>query len=291
MRLLSERTTMLLRVSSQLRFSISGPSRLFLNLRALMGAHQVVERETLRVEPDEGSVVEPVPADRENRMIAVTAARDLSVAYEATVSCAPDLRPVSEVSDWPEAPLDHARVGYLFSSRYCESDQLGRMAWQKFGGLATPFARASAVADWIHANITYVTGSTEVGTSAVSILVQRAGVCRDFAHLGVALCRALNLPARYATGYACGLRPPDMHAWFEVAIGEHWVAFDATRLAPIRGLVRVAQGRDAADTAISTSFGPASAHGFQFSCTPADPEEKEPACGVPGEEPVWVSKA
>lgn len=287
---LSQPTTMRLHVSSRLRFSISGPSRLFLNVRAQAGVNQVVERETLRSEPDAGSTVEPVPTGRENRMVVIDATTDLMVIYEATVDCAPDLRPAAEVGDWPAAPLDHGRIGYLFSSRYCESDQLGRLAWQKFGGLPTPFARASAVADWIHANITYVTGSTDVGTSAAAILVQRAGVCRDFAHLGVALCRALNLPARYVTGYACGLHPPDMHAWFEVAIGEHWVTFDATHLAPLCGLVRVAQGRDAADTAISTSFGPARALGFEFSCTPAVEGESDPVCGVPGDEPVWVSK-
>lgn len=279
-------------VTSKLRFSASGPSRLFLNLRAMADTSQAVERENLRVEPAGAAVVEPVPAAREGRLIAVDASGgDFTIDYEATVKCSHDLRPVSEVNAWPVAPLDHARVGYLFSSRYCESDQLGRMAWQKFGALDTPFARASAVADWIHSNITYVPGSTDAGTSAVTILVQRAGVCRDFAHLGVALCRALNLPARYATGYACGLRPPDMHAWFEVAIGDHWVAFDATRLASARGLVRVAQGRDAADTAISTSFGPVRAAGFAFSCVCADPGQAEPVCGVPGEEPVMVVKA
>jgi transglutaminase-like putative cysteine protease len=257
--------------TGRIEYTVTAPTRFFLNLHVLAAPGQRIERESLRLLPDDAQLLEQPSAAGAGRLVAISAATNLAVTYEADVACAHDLRPVADVADWPPAALDHARAAYLFPSRYCESDQLGRFAWQKFGGLASPYARAAAVRDWIRANIAYVSGSTHAGTSACAILVQRAGVCRDFAHLGVALCRALNLPARYATGYACDLQPPDMHAWFEVAIGPGWLAFDATGLAPLNGLVRVAHGRDAADTAIATAFGPALAGAFSFSCLPADP--------------------
>lgn len=256
-----------------IEFSVSGPTRFFANLHALSAPGQRIERESLKLQPDDAILLERPAEGGAGRLVTITTERDLSIAYTAEVACTHDLRLVDDVSGWPAAELNHARAAYLFPSRYCESDQLGRFAWQKFGGFVSPFARAAAVRDWIRANIAYVLGSTHSGTSACAILVQRAGVCRDFAHLGVALCRALNLPARYATGYACGLQPPDMHAWFEVAIGPGWLAFDATGLAPINGLVRVAHGRDAADTAIVTAFGPATARIFAFSCQPTDVNE------------------
>ncbi len=262
--------SMRLIATGRLDYAVSGPARFFINLHALGTPSQRVERESLRLHPPDAALLERPAANGAGRLVAITSDVDLRISYEAVVACSPDLRPVAEVAAWPAAPLDHGRAAYLFPSRYCESDQLGRLAWQKFGHLETPYARAGAIRDWIHANIAYVPGGSHSGTSACATLVQRAGVCRDFAHLGVALCRALNLPARYATGYACGLRPPDMHAWFEVAIGAHWVAFDATRLAPLDGLVRVAHGRDAADTAIVTAFGPAVARELVFSCHPAD---------------------
>ena len=115
----------------------------------------------------------------------------------------------------------------------------------------------TAITDWIHDNVEYVRGSTNSETSAYDTVTQRVGVCRDFAHLGIALCRALNIPARYFTGYAYELEPPDIHACFECYIGGTWMVFDATRLAHLNGLVRIAAGRDAADTAVASVFGAA----------------------------------
>lgn len=259
--------------TGRIEYTVPAPTRFFINLHVLTAPGQRIERESLQLLPNDAVLLEQPAVAGAGRLVAITASSNLAVSYEADVACTPDLRPINDVANWPAAPLDHARASYLFPSRYCESDQLGRFAWQKFGSHGTPYERASAVRDWIRANIAYVAGSTHAGTSACAILVQRAGVCRDFAHLGIALCRALNLPARYVTGYACDLQPPDMHAWFEVAIGPGWLVFDATGLAPINGLVRVAHGRDAADTAIVTAFGPALAGAFSFSCRPADTNE------------------
>ena len=116
----------------------------------------------------------------------------------------------------------------------------------------------------------YLPGSTNASTSAYDTVIQRAGVCRDFAHLGIALCRALTIPARYFTAYAFDLQPPDFHAIFEAYIGNRWVLFDATRLVPLNGVVRIGSGRDAADAAVATIFGRVNCTSMSVSCTHAD---------------------
>jgi len=153
------------------------------------------------------------------------------------------------------AHLTAAQLPFLLPSRYCQSDLLGRFAWQKFGHHSDPYDQVSAITDWIHQNIEYVPGATTSATSAYDTVTQCAGVCRDFAHLGIALCRALTIPARYFAGYAYQLNPPDFHACFEAFIGGSWVLFDATRLAPLNGLVSIGAGRDAADVSVCTVFG------------------------------------
>jgi transglutaminase-like putative cysteine protease len=139
-----------------------------------------------------------------------------------------------------------------------------------FGDIGDSHQQVMAVADWIYDNVEYVRGSTDSQTSAFETITERAGVCRDFAHLGIALCRALTIPARYFTGYAHQLEPQDFHACFEAYIGERWLLFDATRLAPLNGLVRIATGRDAADAAVATLFGAIAGKKVQVDCQPAD---------------------
>ena len=112
-----------------------------------------------------------------------------------------------------------------------------------------------ALTEWIYSHVQYLSGSTNSQTSAYDTVTELAGVCRDFAHLGIALCRALSIPARYFTGYAYKLYPKDFHACFEAFLGNEWVLFDATKLVPLNGLVKIATGRDAADSAIASLFG------------------------------------
>ena len=131
---------------------------------------------------------------------------------------------------------------------------------------SSPPSRVVAITDWIHANVEYLRGSTNPETSAYDTVTQRTGACRDFAHLGIALCRALNIPARYFTGYAYELDPPDLHACFECFIGGSWTIFDATRLAHLNGLVRVGIGRDAADAAVASIFGGARCRSMTVDC-------------------------
>ncbi len=127
-----------------------------------------------------------------------------------------------------------------------------------------------AVTDWINRSIEYLSGSTNSETSACDTVTERAGVCRDFAHLGITLCRALSIPARYFTGYAFKLYPADFHACFEAYIGGHWVIFDATKLAPLNGLVKIATGRDAADAAVASIFGSVNCTFIEVGCEAVD---------------------
>jgi transglutaminase-like putative cysteine protease len=145
---------------------------------------------------------------------------------------------------------------YLMPSRYCESDIMSRAAQQLFGHLSPGLSRVRAIESWIHDSIHYLPGFSNSTTTAQEVFVQRAGVCRDFAHLGITLCRALNIPARLVVGYVYFDEPPqDFHAVFEAWLDGRWVLFDATRMAPNDRLVRVGTGRDAKDVAFATIFG------------------------------------
>ena len=155
----------------------------------------------------------------------------------------------------PTGDLNPEGIPFLFPSRYCQSDIMRQQANEMFGNIQGSYAIAVAVSSWIYENISYVSGSSGETSSAVDTMNDRKGVCRDFAHLGIALCRALNVPARYATVYAYQLEPPDFHACFEVFIDGWWYLFDPTHLAPFNGLVRIATGSDAADAAVGTIFG------------------------------------
>jgi transglutaminase-like putative cysteine protease len=147
-------------------------------------------------------------------------------------------------------------ITYLRPSRYCESDSLGPTAVSEFGGL-TGVHLLEAVVDWVSDRIVYVTGSSRPTDGAVSTLLARQGVCRDFAHLSIALLRALNVPARLAAVYAPGLSPMEFHAVAEAHVDGAWYVVDATKLAPRQSLLRIATGRDAADTAFLTNNGAA----------------------------------
>jgi transglutaminase-like putative cysteine protease len=196
----------------------------------------------------------------------------LRVSYRAEVSISIQ---IDSTSILPPDGLEHfdpQAIPFLFPSRYCQSDLLRWEAMNLFGHLSTPHAIAAGVSDWIHHNIAYVAGSSGETSSAIDTLNRREGVCRDFAHLGIAFCRALNVPARYATCYAYQLQPPDFHACFEAFIGGWWYVFDPTRLAPYNGLVRIATGRDAADAAVCTIFGNPDLTRSSVTCECADPD-------------------
>jgi len=176
---------------------------------------------------------------------------EYSVTIEQPDAQFPPLRPVE--ADALHLPT--STLLYTLPSRYCQSDKLVAMAFDLFGEVAPGFARVQTIANWINEHITYQYGVSDTGTSAYDTATQRIGVCRDFAHLGISFCRALNIPARYVSGYCLGLDPPDFHAYFQAYLDGRWVSFDATERQPRPALVQIAIGRDAADCAWSTFYG------------------------------------
>ena len=152
---------------------------------------------------------------------------------------------------------------YLSPSRYCQSDRLMNLASQKFGNLPMGYSRAQAICDWVRQHVRFQSNSSNSNTSAIDTVIERVGVCRDFAHLMIALCRAVNLPARMTSGMDYGadpvLGPPDFHAYVEVylsdGISSRWFMFDPSGTATPMGFVRFCTGRDAADIAFATIFG------------------------------------
>ena len=244
------------KVSCHLKYDIALPSTLILNVHAQRNASQSVTEERFSVEP-RTKVDEFIADGNENRFVRLESGRKkhLSIDYEATVDCEYHVIPANKIDYTPVVDMDRKAVPFLFPSRYCQSDKLGRLAWDLFGKVANPYEKVVAIVDWINSNVEYVRGSTSSETSAYDTVTQRTGVCRDFAHLGIALCRALNISARYFSGYAYELEPPDFHACFEAYIGGRWLIFDPTGLAHLNGLVRIGNGRDAADAAVASIFG------------------------------------
>ena len=145
---------------------------------------------------------------------------------------------------------------YALPSRYCQSDLLTRMAHDEFRHVRRGGERVLAIAEWVRRHVEYRYGTTDAMTSAFDTATERVGVCRDFAHLVIAFCRALNIPARYASGYALGLEPPDFHGFVQVYLGGAWHNVDATIEGVRPALIPIAVGRDAADVAMTTSWVP-----------------------------------
>ena len=164
--------------------------------------------------------------------------------------------------DWPSLAADHLRalpplvVPYLFPSRYCEADKFRALVQRDFGGIQGG-AKVEAIAAWIGEEFDYQPGASTVATTAADTFVARAGVCRDFAHLLIAMIRAADIPARMVAAYALGLKPPDFHAVVEVWLAGSWHLIDATALSDPRAIARIGVGRDATDISFLTVFGTA----------------------------------
>lgn len=157
---------------------------------------------------------------------------------------------------------------YLLPSRYCQSDQLMALAESIVGDAPAGYRDLERVRSWVHHHIAYEAGASDSSTSALDTVQTTRGVCRDFAHLGIALCRAMNVPARMVVGFLHLLKPMDLHAWFEAFIGGRWVTFDATEAETRGNRIVVAYGRDAADVALATMFGPFEMQRMEVTVTP-----------------------
>ena len=179
----------------------------------------------------------------------------LSVRYTASVSV-DEMAPPTERGFTSVADLPAEVMPFLLASRYCESDSLFPLAARHFGALNSGYEQVAAICEWIRANIDYEIGTSLAHGTARDVLLQRTGVCRDFAHVAIALCRALNIPARFITGHVqWDVPPPDFHAIFEAFVGGRWILFAPTAMAPTHSVVRIGAGRDAADAAFATIFG------------------------------------
>lgn len=192
----------------------------------------------------------------------VAPAGQLEIQYDALVAVPPT--PDIVLPDLPKTPIEYLpydAIVYTLPSRLAPSDLFVNDAWSLFGRVIGGWAQVQAVCDWLHTNIAYKSFSTSSTTTAWEAYQQRQGVCRDFAHLGVAFCRALNFPARYVCGYLPDIdvpfdpRPMDFHAWFEVYIDGVWCTFDARHNQPRIGRIVIARGRDAVDVAFATLYG------------------------------------
>jgi transglutaminase-like putative cysteine protease len=158
--------------------------------------------------------------------------------------------------------LPNEVLTYLLNSRYCEVDRFSNVAFELFGNLAPGWGRVQAICDWVHIKVAFSYQHARPTKTALDVFTERVGVCRDYQHLAITFCRALNIPARYATGYLGDIGVPvvlpmDFSAWFEVFLDDRWWTFDARNNRPRLGRILMATGRDASDVAITTSFGQA----------------------------------
>ena len=242
-------------VETVLEYQVKAPAHFCFNIEAAHWPTQKIVSERLAVSSsvDMRAFTDEVSGNRFFRFDA--APGPLLVNYKADVEV---------YSEHVDEQLRECAVGevpdsifhYLMPTRYCESDVLASAAQQMFGNEPPGISRVRKIVKWIHDSIVYTPGSTNSTTTAQEVFVQRTGVCRDFAHLGITLCRALNIPARIVVGYVWFDEPPqDFHAAFEAWIGGQWVLFDPTGMAPVDRLVRIGTGRDAKDVAFSTYFG------------------------------------
>ena len=190
-------------------------------------------------------------------------AADMIVADSGTADLVEPDAPQHSVEDLPEETL-----GFLFGSRYCETDRLSDTAWSLFGTVLPGWRRVQAICDFVHEHVAFGYEHARPTKTAWDAYMERGGVCRDFTHLAVTFCRCMNIPARYCTGYLGDIgvppsaAPMDFSAWFEAYLGSRWYTFDARHNCPRIGRIVMARGRDATDVAISTAFGSCSLTGF-----------------------------
>lgn len=249
-----------LQFSIELQYAIAAPGCDFIfSIHAAQTPQQRVVQESLQLSYPLPSSTYTDPHTQTRYLRLKSGPGALSVRYAATVDVDHHQADPALIDEVAVADLPGDVLPYLYPSRYCQSDRLLRFAALEFGHLWRGYRRVQAIRDWVVERVTFRSNSSNSNTSAVDTLVEKVGVCRDFAHLMIALCRALNIPARFATGIDYGadpaLGPTDFHAYVEVFLGERWYLFDASGVAIPMGFVRLGTGRDAADSAFATIFG------------------------------------
>jgi transglutaminase-like putative cysteine protease len=242
---------MKLSIKAELIYHFANDTQVIANLQASRTSDQIILSEELDIQPPAQLLSDTTPTG--DRSIRASLSGDVTIRYTATVEnkLRQLLPPSGRQHVWSELPSEV--LPFLLPSRFCPSDIFMRFAQREFGDAGDGVARMMAMLEWIHRNVDYVAGVSTAETTAERTFVDRAGVCRDFTHLGITLARALGIPARAVSAYALQLDPPDFHAIFEVYLENGWWLIDPTRLAPIEGIVRIGSGRDASDIAFLTS--------------------------------------
>ena len=242
---------MKLSVKADLTYSFPPETQVIASIEAARSTDQTIISEALNIQP-------PVQVLRDemswgDRRIRGSLSGQVTIRYEAIVEN--NLRQLLPASGrqhlWSDLPIDV--LPFLLPSRFCPSDKFMRFVQREFASSGDGVGRVMALLNWINRNVDYIAGVSDAETTAERTFVDRAGVCRDFSHLGITLARALGIPARAVSAYALALDPPDFHAVFEVYLENRWWLVDPTRLAPVEGLVRIGNGRDASDIAFLTS--------------------------------------
>ncbi len=246
----------------RISFEAGAPSPLILMLRPRSGSGQWVVREEYVLEPGV-PVVEYTDTYGNLCQKLVTPEGIFRVMTEACVEAADEIDVQLGAPFVPVQHLPDAVLQFLLPSRYCQSDLLGELASEIVAGCEAGYDQVEAIRHWIQTTVEYCYGTSDSSTSAVDTAKSKVGVCRDFAHLGIALCRSLSIPARMVVGYLYELEPMDLHAWFEAFVGDlasstegRWYTFDPTQKELRGNRIAIAYGRDAADVALATQFGP-----------------------------------
>lgn len=243
-----------LRISCYLSFEITAPTPFILMLRPRSGGQQWVEKDEYKINPST-PVFEftDLYGNLCQRLMAQPGLFSISTSADIITSDVIDQdfgAPFVEVQNLPESVLC-----YLLPSRYCESDFFYEMAFTITSDCLTGYDQVYEITEWLRKNIDYIPGSNNEPLSAIQVNKRQFGVCKDLAHLGIALCRSLSIPARIVVGYLHQLEPMDMHAWFEAYVGNRWYTFDATQINSPSGYVALGYGKDAADVAVFNQFG------------------------------------
>ena len=254
---------MKIRIGFEITYDFVAPTPMMLMLNVHPSrAADIIKPDQLRVSP-------AVPFTRYldvfgnvcTRLVAPAGQLDIRTDALVADSGLPDVvEPAARQHEVAELP--HDALVFLLASRYCETERLMEAAWSRFGNTPLGWARVQAICDFVHSHVRFGYQHARATKTATDVIIERRGVCRDFAHLAITLCRCMNIPARYCTGYLGDIGVPpepdpmDFSAWFEVYLGGRWYAFDARHNIPRIGRIVMARGRDAADVAFSTTFGP-----------------------------------
>lgn len=245
---------MTLSVGCTLSYQVLAPVANFtFNVLANRDPYQYLLNESLEFRPEVKP--EKMATSKGNRVVRVEATTGpFEVTYAATLEISRPLLPTEVKPDNP-GRLPLTVLTYMLPSRYCESDRFAPLAWETFGKIENRAEQVREICRWVDATLAYAPGATDSRASAWDVWQLRKGVCRDYAHLAIALCRALSIPARYVGCYAAGLEPMDFHACFEAYLGGQWYLFDPTDQIASDRIAVIARGRDAANAALTTIFG------------------------------------